>query len=92
MALDTVSVYLPGWLNMHVTSEQHVPELQRQGMFLLSPRFICVSLATNLVRATKLPRWLNWETLRRRHRLSLACLATLGDMPNTVSRTTCLLV
>ncbi len=41
------------WLNMRVTSEQHVPQLifmsRRQEMFLLYPRNICVSLATNFV-------------------------------------------
>ncbi len=39
-------------------------ELWRQEMFLLFPRDIYVSLATDLSHATKFPRWLNWEKLR----------------------------
>ncbi len=46
------SVCLPRWLNMRVTSEQHVPRFicmsWRQEMFLLSPRNISVSLAMNI--------------------------------------------
>ncbi len=42
------SACLPGWLNMRVTSGQHVPRVicmsRRQEMFLLSPRNFCMSL------------------------------------------------
>ncbi len=59
---------LQGWLNMRVTSEQHVSRAicmsQRQEMFLLFPSNFCVSLATNLSRATKFPIRLSWETGR----------------------------
>ncbi len=43
------STCLPGWPNMRVTGNKHVPELGRPDMFLLSPRNICVSLAKNFV-------------------------------------------
>ncbi len=33
-------------------------------MFLMSPRNICLSLATNFVSRYKFPRWLNWATSR----------------------------
>ncbi len=74
------SACLPGWLNMRVTSEKHLPQVicmsQRQKMFLLSPRSICVSLATNFVARYKVPE-----------------VAKLGDTEGTsMSRTICLLV
>ncbi len=51
------STCLLGWLNMKVTSKQHVPRVicmsWRQEMSLLSPRNVCVSLAINFVRCYK---------------------------------------
>ncbi len=41
------SACLPGWLNMQVTSEQHIPKSKRQKVFLLSTRNIWDSLAIN---------------------------------------------
>ncbi len=74
------SVCLPGWLNMRVTSEQHVPRIicmsRRQELLLLSPRNICVSLAINFVVRYKVS-----EVAKRRD--------TEGT---SMSRVTCVLV
>ncbi len=61
-------VSLQRWLNMLVISEQPVPGLRRQKMFLwflMSPRNVGVSLATNFVACQKVS-WQNgqsWETV-----------------------------
>ncbi len=71
------SAWLPGWLNMRVTSQQHVPWVicmpWRQEMFLFSQRNICCLLLQILSYATKFRRWLNWEALGN------TCSVTLGD-------------
>ncbi len=74
------SACLPGWLNMRVTSEQHVPRVicmsRKQEMLLLSPRNICMYLATNFVA-----------------RYKVSVVANLEDTEGTsMSRATCLLV
>ncbi len=60
------SASLPGWLNMRVTSEQHVSRVAETGsVFCIPSTFARLSLQI-LPRASKTPKWLNWETLRGR--------------------------
>ncbi len=66
MARDTVFGVSPR-VAKHASDKRAICPLnhlhsQRQEIFMLSHRKFCVSLATNLSRAAKFPRWLNWDT------------------------------
>ncbi len=58
------SASLPGWLNMRVASEQHVPRVKEtRNVSVASVKHLCLSLQI-LSRTTKFQCWLNWETSR----------------------------
>ncbi len=59
------AAFLPGWLNVRVTSDQHVPRVKEaRNVSVVSLKHLqCFSLQI-ASRASKFLRWLNWETSR----------------------------